>query len=456
MPFNLDDTIVAPATPAGVGAIAVIRVSGKKAIEITNRVFRGKNLSKVASHTIHFGTIHNEKGEIIDEVLVAVFRQPRSFTKEDTTEISCHGSPYIVEQILKLLLAQGARLAEPGEFTKRAFLNGRFDLAQAEAVADLIAADSQAAHQIAIRQMRGGFSKKINHLRNELIRFAALIELELDFSEEDVEFANRNELKQLLQNVLIYIDELLLSFQWGNVLKNGIATAIVGKPNVGKSTLLNALLQEERAIVSDIAGTTRDTIEDEIVLEGIRFRFIDTAGLRKTTDIIEAIGVERTKQKMQEAFLILYLIDSAEMNENLENLQKDLELLQKPYFLLFNKIDKLSAEQIEYFKKIPNALCISAKEQKGIENLKQQLVELVKRQRVLSGEIIVSNARHYNALFQAQKYLKKAQEDIDTAITTELLAADIRQAIYHLGEIVGEVSSEDLLDYIFSKFCIGK
>ncbi|MCS6795070.1 MAG: tRNA uridine-5-carboxymethylaminomethyl(34) synthesis GTPase MnmE [Raineya sp.] len=453
---TLSDTIVAPATPAGVGAIAVIRVSGKNAIEITDQIFFGKDLTQVPSHTLHFGTIQDENGEIIDEVLVSVFREPHSFTRENCTEISCHGSPYIVEQILKLLLAKGARMAEAGEFTKRAFLNGRFDLTQAEAVADLIAADSQAAHRVAMQQMRGGFSKKIQELRNELIRFASLVELELDFAEEDVEFANRNELKTFLQNVINYVSELLQSFAWGNVLKNGIPTAIVGKPNAGKSTLLNALLQEEKAIVSDIAGTTRDIIEDEMLLEGIRFRFIDTAGLRDTQDVIEAIGVERAKQKMQEASLVLYLVDSSEIHENLENLQKELQSLQKPYFILFNKIDKLSAESIAELEKIPNALCISAKEQQGIEKLKNALTELVKRQKVSNSDIVVSNVRHYKALSKTQEALQKVLSDIDTAITTDLLAADIRQAIRYLGEIIGEVSSEDLLDYIFSKFCIGK
>lgn len=453
---SVTDTIVAPATPAGIGAIAVIRVSGKKAIEITNAIFSGKDLSQASSHTIHFGTIQSENGEIIDEVLVSIFREPYSFTKENCTEISCHGSPYIVEQILKLLLAKGARMAEAGEFTKRAFLNGRFDLAQAEAVADLIASASQASHQIAMKQMRGGFSQKIKELRTELIRFAALVELELDFAEEDVEFANRTELKSFLQNVTQYVNELLQSFAWGNVLKNGIPTAIVGKPNAGKSTLLNTLLQEEKAIVSDIAGTTRDIIEDEIILEGIRFRFIDTAGLRETQDTIEAIGVERAKQKMQEASLILYLIDSSEMKENLDFLQKELQNLQKPYFILFNKTDKLSAEKIAELEQIPKSLCISAKEQKGIEKLKNTLIGLVKEQKVSHSDIVISNVRHYEALAKTQQSLQKVLVDIDTAITTDLLAADIREAIRHLGEIIGEVSNEDLLDYIFSKFCIGK
>jgi len=457
MAKNLYDTIVAPATPAGIGAIAVIRVSGKNAVHLVNSVFSGKDLSKQASHTIHFGTIRDEKGGIIDEVLVSVFHEPRSFTKENLVEISCHGSPYIVEQILQLLVRKGARMAEAGEFTKRAFLNGRFDLAQAEAVADLIASDSQAAHQIAINQMRGGFSKKIKELRQELIRFAALVELELDFAEEDVEFANRKQLKQFLQNVLAYINELLASFQFGNVLKNGIPTVIVGKPNAGKSTLLNALLNEEKAIVSDIAGTTRDSIEDEIVLEGIRFRFIDTAGLRETQDQIEAIGVERAKKKMQEASLVLYIFDATATQEaEIQKIVAELQELAKPYFLIFNKIDKLAENQLEIYQKQANSICLSAKERIGIDLLQNALLSVIKDRKVKTGDVVINNLRHFEALSLTKKSLEKVLEDIDTAITTDLLAMDIREAISYLGSIVGEVTNEDLLDYIFSKFCIGK
>ena len=457
MAKNLYDTIVAPATPAGIGAIAVIRVSGKNAVHLVNSVFSGKDLSKQASHTIHFGTIRDEKGGIIDEVLVSVFHEPRSFTKENLVEISCHGSPYIVEQILQLLVRKGARMAEAGEFTKRAFLNGRFDLAQAEAVADLIASDSQAAHQIAINQMRGGFSKKIKELRQELIRFAALVELELDFAEEDVEFANRKQLKQFSQNVLAYINELLASFQFGNVLKNGIPTVIVGKPNAGKSTLLNALLNEEKAIVSDIAGTTRDSIEDEIVLEGIRFRFIDTAGLRETQDQIEAIGVERAKKKMQEASLVLYIFDATATQEaEIQKIVAELQELAKPYFLIFNKIDKLAENQLEIYQKQANSICLSAKERIGIDLLQNALLSVIKDRKVKTGDVVINNLRHFEALSLTKKSLEKVLEDIDTAITTDLLAMDIREAISYLGSIVGEVTNEDLLDYIFSKFCIGK
>jgi len=455
--LDISDTIVAPATPQGVGAIAVVRISGKNAIQIVNSVFKGKDLEAQESHTIHFGTIRKDSGEIVDEVLVSLFKEPRSFTKENVIEISSHGSPFIVEQILQLLVSKGARMAQAGEFTKRAFLNGQFDLAQAEAVADLIASDSQASHQVAMNQMRGGFSKKIKALREELIRFAALVELELDFAEEDVEFANRTQLKSFLDGVLSYVNELLSSFQLGNVLKNGIPTVIVGKPNAGKSTLLNALLQEEKAIVSDIAGTTRDSIEDEIILEGIRFRFIDTAGLRETTDYIEAIGVERAKQKIQEASLIMYLFDTTSTSiSEIETIEKELKELQKPYFLLFNKIDKIDAQTTEQLKHFEHSICISAKEQKNLLELHNALLSVVKNRQVKTGDVVINNLRHFEALMLTQKSLERVLEDIDTQITTDLLAMDIREAVMHLGSIVGEVTNDDLLEYIFSKFCIGK
>jgi tRNA modification GTPase len=455
--LDISDTIVAPATPQGVGAIAVIRISGKNAIQIINSVFKGKDLEAQESHTIHFGTIRKDSGEIVDEVLVSLFKEPRSFTKENVIEISSHGSPFIVEQILQLLVSKGARMAHAGEFTRRAFLNGQFDLAQAEAVADLISSDSQASHQVAMNQMRGGFSKKIKDLREELIRFAALVELELDFAEEDVEFANRTQLKSFLDGVLNYVNELLSSFQLGNVLKNGIPTVIVGKPNAGKSTLLNALLQEEKAIVSDIAGTTRDSIEDEIILEGIRFRFIDTAGLRETTDQIEAIGVERAKQKIQEASLIMYLFDAASTPiSEVETIEQELKTLQKPYFLLFNKIDKVDSTVIEKLKNFEHSICISAKEQKNLTALHNALLSVVKNRQVKTGDVVINNLRHFEALSLTQKSLEKVLEDIETQLTTDLLAMDIREAVMHLGSIIGEVTNDDLLDYIFSKFCIGK
>lgn len=455
--LDISDTIVAPATPQGVGAIAVIRISGKNAIQIVNSVFKGKDLEAQETHTIHFGTIRKDSGEIVDEVLVSLFKEPRSFTKENVIEISSHGSPFIVEQILQLLVNKGARMAHAGEFTRRAFLNGQFDLAQAEAVADLISSDSQASHQVAMNQMRGGFSKKIKDLREELIRFAALVELELDFAEEDVEFANRVQLRSFLDGVLSYVNELLSSFQLGNVLKNGIPTVIVGKPNAGKSTLLNALLQEEKAIVSDIAGTTRDSIEDEIILEGIRFRFIDTAGLRETTDQIEAIGVERAKQKIQEASLVMYLFDAASTPIlEVETIEQELKTLQKPYFLLFNKIDKVDSMVIEKLKNFEHSICISAKEQQNLTALHNALLSVVKNKQVKTGDVVINNLRHFEALSLTQKSLEKVLEDIETQLTTDLLAMDIREAVMHLGSIIGEVTNDDLLDYIFSKFCIGK
>ncbi|MDH5474500.1 MAG: tRNA uridine-5-carboxymethylaminomethyl(34) synthesis GTPase MnmE, partial [Cyclobacteriaceae bacterium] len=342
---NIQDTIIALATPQGVGAIAVIRLSGDDAISITNKVFKGKDLEKQPSHTIHFGTLRGkseDKGEaIIDEVLVSIFKTPTSFTKENVVEISTHGSPYIVKQVIKLLLKNGARLAKPGEFTQRAFLNGQFDLAQAEAVADLINSDTAASHEAAMNQMRGGFSKEIGRLREELIHFASMIELELDFGEEDVEFADRDDLKALINKLLVVIEALIKSFDLGNVIKNGVPTVIAGKPNAGKSTLLNALLNEERAIVSEIAGTTRDSIEDEITIEGINFRFIDTAGLRETTDTIEAIGVERTQAKMKTASLIIYMFDL--VNDSVTEILKEVNRLEnsgKPFVCVGNKIDK--------------------------------------------------------------------------------------------------------------------
>ena len=345
-----EDTIIALATPQGIGAIAVVRLSGKDAITITNKVFKGKNLKKQLTHTIHFGTLR-DKDKVVDEVLVAVFKEPKSFTKENVVEISTHGSSYIVKQVVKLLLKNGARLAKPGEFTKRAFLNGKFDLAQAEAIANLIRSDTEASHQAAITQMRGGFSQQITALRKELIHFASMVELELDFGEEDVEFADRNDLKKLVYKLLTTIEALIKSFDLGNVIKNGVPTVIVGKPNVGKSTLLNALLNEERSIVSDIPGTTRDTIEDQVNIEGVNFRFIDTAGLRDTTNTIEAIGVERTQTKMKEASLILYVFDLANepMSDILQEVYK-LEKNGKPLVCVGNKIDKASPAIVQQLK----------------------------------------------------------------------------------------------------------
>ncbi|MGD1960127.1 MAG: tRNA uridine-5-carboxymethylaminomethyl(34) synthesis GTPase MnmE [Fulvivirga sp.] len=450
------DTIVALSTAPGVGAIAVIRLSGEDAILITNKVFSGKNLEKQASHTVHFGTIrYNER--VVDEVLVTLFKAPTSFTKENVIEISCHGSPYIVKEIIKVLLANGARLAKAGEFTQRAFLNGQFDLAQAEAVADLINSDSTASHEAAMNQMRGGFSEQIKTLREELIHFASMIELELDFGEEDVEFADRDDLKSLINNLLTAINALIKSFDLGNVIKNGVPTVIAGKPNAGKSTLLNALLNEERAIVSDIAGTTRDIIEDEINIEGINFRFIDTAGLREATDTIEAIGVERTQEKMRAAALIIYMFDLSQ--EPLTDILREVNRLEnngKPFICVGNKIDKADQEIVDKLSSNKHFVLISASQKSKIENLKSKILEIVNLDDFKSGDTIVTNIRHYDNLLKTRNALQDVLNGLDTNVTGDFLAMDIRQSLHYLGEITGEITTDDLLANIFSKFCIGK
>lgn len=453
---NTQDTIVALATsPGSQGAIAVIRVSGVEAINLVNSVFKGKNLTKQSSHTIHFGTIR-EGEEIIDEVLVSIFVGPNSYTKENSVEISTHNSKYIVERVINLLIRKGGRAARPGEFTLRAFLNGGLDLSQAEAVADLIASNSAASHQVAMQQMRGGFSDQLKKLREDLVHFASLIELELDFGEEDVEFANRDQLKSLIQKIYAVIQKLISSFEQGNVLKNGVPVVIAGKPNVGKSTLLNALLNEERAIVSDIAGTTRDTIEDEINIKGITFRFIDTAGIRETVDIIEAKGVERTREKMKQARLIIYLFDPTQ--DEIEAVQEqisDVQGLNIPFVTIINKSDLLSDEQQLKYKEL-NPIYISAKEQIGIEELKDELLSQVNLSNINTDDIMVTNIRHVEALQNTQTALEKVLYGIDNPVTSDFLAMDIRQALHHLGEITGTVTTDDLLENIFSKFCIGK
>ena len=452
-----DDTIVALATPHGVGAIGVIRLSGTNSIEIANKVFKGKDLSKQASHSIHFGNIVDQ-GIVIDDVLVSIFIAPKSFTKENVVEISTHGSPYILQKVVKLLLKQGARLAKAGEFTQRAFLNGQFDLAQAEAVADLISSDSAAAHMAAINQMRGGFSKKIKALREELIHFASMIELELDFAEEDVEFANRKQLVQLIENLQKEIGKLIDSFSVGNVIKNGVPTVIAGKPNAGKSTLLNTLLDEEKAIVSDIPGTTRDFIEDEIHIEGISFRFIDTAGIREARDKIEAIGIERTKAKMKAASVIIYLVDLCEESgQEIAKEKEKLEALGIPFLLIGNKSDKLENSQLEQFNQaFPELICISASNELHIDQLKKELIHLVHLDNFKTGDTIVTNIRHIDSLTNTQVALDNVLKGIDNQVTGDFIAMDLRQALYHLGEITGEITTEDLLANIFSKFCIGK
>jgi tRNA modification GTPase len=451
---GLEDTIVALSTPVGVGAIGVIRVSGTDAISITQKIFKGKKLAETPSHTALFGYIM-DGDVVVDEVVATLFLAPKSFTKENVIEISCHGSNFIINRIIKLLIKSGCRYAQPGEFTQRAFLNGRFDLAQAEAVADLIASDSESAHMAAMNQMRGGFSDEIKILREKLLNFASLIELELDFAEEDVEFANRDDLKQLVYNILKVLEPLIHSFDQGNAIKNGVPTVIAGKPNAGKSTLLNALLNEEKAIVSEIAGTTRDVIEDEINIEGVKFRFIDTAGLRETTDKLEAIGIERTRQKMKEASLIIYLYDVN--TTHIEELKAEVVELEKagiPLLLVGNKVDK--AGNYADFKNLKNSLFLSAARKTGIEDLKKKLLEAVKLDTFKTGDTVVTNIRHFESLNNTKESLEAVLEGLDKGVTGDFLAMDIRQALYYLGLITGEVTNDELLGNIFSKFCIGK
>lgn len=461
---NNTDTIVALATPQGIGAIGLIRLSGEKAIRICESVFATKSLQKIDlhgknSHTIHFGVIH-EGDVIIDEVLVSLFKAPHSYTSENTVEISCHGSQFIQQHLIQLFIQKGARLANHGEFTLRAFLNGKLDLSQAEAVADLIASKSSASHQVAMQQMRGGFSNQIKTLRQNLIDFASLIELELDFSEEDVEFADRTDLKTLVNTIQRIVQRLIDSFEVGNVIKNGIPVAIVGKPNAGKSTLLNALLEEERAIVSEIPGTTRDVIEDEMNIDGVQFRFIDTAGLRETNDIIESIGVEKAYEQIKLSSIAIYLFDaheitSSELNLIVEDIKPHLHNSQ--LVLVANKIDK---EDVEYtrkeFAEFPDMLFISAKEKIGIDEFKKYMVTLFDNRTINVTETIVTNARHVEALRHTNVALIKVLDGLNQNVTGDFLAMDIRQALHYLGTITGEISSDDLLTNIFSRFCIGK
>lgn len=463
------DTIVALATPAGAGAIAVIRLSGEHAITIASGIFEsvsGKNLLKQRTHTVHLGNIKDGE-RIIDEVLTTVFRNPNSYTGEDVVEFSCHGSHYIQQEIIQLCLRNGCRMAAPGEFTLRAFLHGKMDLSQAEAVADLISSDSEASHQLAIQQMRGGFSSEIKELRQQLLNFASLIELELDFSEEDVEFANREDFQKLISKITLVLKRLIDSFATGNVLKNGIPVAIVGEPNVGKSTLLNALLNEERAIVSDIAGTTRDSIEDEISIGGIGFRFIDTAGIRETEDVIESLGIKKTFEKIEQSQVVIllhsaedFLIAGASVKNELSKIKT--RFPKKPILLIANKIDQLSQEEMVKLKDILNTvegshfLLLSAKTGEGVEELKTSLLEFINTGALRNNETIVTNSRHYDALLKALEEIIKVQEGIDSGLSGDLMAIDIRQALYHFGEITGEISNDELLGNIFANFCIGK
>ncbi len=453
----MQETIVAITTPPGMGAIAVLRLSGKTAIEVADKVFRGKNpLTGQKGYTAHFGKIM-DGSRVIDEVVATVFTNPHSYTGEDVVEISCHGSTFIQKELLHLLLRSGARMAKPGEFTLRAFANGKMDLSQAEAVADLISSDDEASHQVAMQQMRGGFSAEISVLRAELIDFASLIELELDFSEEDVEFADRSRLLSLLGNMDALLEKLVNSFDLGNVIKEGIPVAIVGAPNVGKSTLLNALLNEERAIVSDIAGTTRDTVEDEIHLGGLTFRFIDTAGIRDTTDTIESIGIQRSFEKVDASKVVLYLFDASEYGpETEENIAKlQTRAGAKPLVIVANKADKLS-KPIEWTVDHDHVISLSAKAKEGIESLQNKLLSLIETGALKSDDTIVTNSRHYEALTKALESIHRVQDGVHSGISGDFLAQDIRQALFHLGEITGEVTTDDLLGNIFQNFCIGK
>src|SRR5690554_1282179 len=457
------DTIVALATPSGTGAVAIIRISGPEAIAIANGVFRSvknKDLTKQKTHTIHLGHIL-DGNKTLDQVLVSIFKNPNSYTGEDVVEISCHGSTFIQQQIIQLLLRKGCRMAQAGEFTLRSFLNGKMDLSQAEAVADLINSDNEASHQIAMQQMRGGFSNEIAKLREELLNFASLIELELDFAEEDVEFADRTQFKDLLNRIEFVLKRLIDSFAVGNVIKNGIPVAIVGEPNVGKSTLLNALLNEERAIVSDIAGTTRDTIEDELVIDGIGFRFIDTAGIRETKDVVESIGIQKTFEKIDQAQLVLFLVENSRAKD-IEGLKREIEEIknkypQKTLLVIMNKMDLLSENEIsDLTSEILNLILISAKNKEGIDALKNQLMRLVNTGALRNNETIVTNTRHYDSLLKALEEIQKVQYGLDMGISADLMAIDIRQALFYFGEITGQVTNDELLGNIFANFCIGK
>jgi tRNA modification GTPase len=458
-----DDTIVALATPQGIGAIGVIRVSGKKTFEIVDELFPSKKLSEQPSHTLHVGLLKDGE-KVLDQVVVSLYRAPRSYTGEDVIEISSHGSPFVLQQIIEACHYKGARLAKPGEFTQRAFLNGKLDLAQAEAVADLIASNTEASRKAALNTIRGGFSEILKQLRERLLQFSALIELELDFSQEDVEFADRSKLYELIKEAESTTQKLLQSFQLGNVIKNGVQIAIVGKPNTGKSTLLNTLLNENRAIVSDIAGTTRDTIEELLNIDGIIFRLIDTAGIREhTSDIIEKIGVEKSREKIQQADLVLYVFDiNTETVQELEQRAREFETQGVKYLLIGNKLDLSDSQSIEKFSTIRvkssplSLITVSAKLNQHIEVLKEKLVDAVLQGNIQAEDTVITNARHYHALKELSYSLRDIKAGLDNNIPSDLVALDIRRGLHFLGEITGEITSEDQLDYIFSKFCIGK
>lgn len=458
------DTIIALATPSGVGAIAVLRLSGPEALSISNTLFKSihdKQLIDQPTHTLHLGHIVDQD-RVLDEVLISLFKNPKSYTGEDVVEISCHGSSFIQQEILQLFVRMGCRVANPGEFTLRAFLNGKMDLSQAEAVADLITSDSAAAHQIALQQMRGGFSSEIQSLREELLNFAALIELELDFSEEDVEFADRQQFQALLNRIVKVLKYLIDSFSTGNVIKNGVPIAIVGAPNVGKSTLLNALLNEDKAIVSNIAGTTRDAIEDELTIEGVKFRFIDTAGIRQTDDTVETIGIEKTFEKMAQSQVILQLFDANTISEKTASFvqeqiqQTTTEHPDKQHIIVFNKMDLGDIECLTKEFENQSFLGLSAKTGQGVETLKTQLLQLVQTGQLRNNDTIITNARHYDALRLALDNIQKVKAGLQNGLSGDLLAIDIREALFHFGQITGDISTDDLLGHIFSNFCIGK
>lgn len=453
-----DDTIVALATPPGIGALGIIRLSGKESITIMNTLFPSKDLGKQPSHTLHVGLLkHNH--HLIDEVVVSIFKAPRSYTGENIIEISCHGSPFIHQQIINACIENGARLAKPGEFTQRAFLAGKLDLTQAEAVADLIISNTTAAHKTALHNVRGGFSNELKELREQLLRFSALIELELDFAQEDVEFADRAALNALLHAAKEQTKKLLQSFKLGNVIKNGVSIAIIGKPNAGKSTLLNSLLNEERAIVSHIPGTTRDTIEEVLNIDGILFRLIDTAGIRQhTADIIEAAGIEKSIQKMRQADVVLYLFDVDETDaDELKRAATELRQQGIYYLLVGNKINaRDEATTKEKFVPVEGIVFISAKDRHHLDVLKERMLDSVLQGNQQSENTIVTNARHYHALAEVHQSLIETEEGVANNLPSDLIALDIRRCLYYLGEITGEITNEDQLDYIFSKFCIGK
>jgi len=446
-----DDTIVALATAPGIAAIGVIRLSGTTVFSIVSKLFPSKNISDQPSHTIHVGMLRDED-EIIDEVVLSLFKGPKSYTGEDTIEISGHGSPFVQEQIINTCIKYGARIAKPGEFTQRAFLNGKLDLTQAESVADLIAANTKASQKTALHNIRGGFSNELQQMREQLIQFASLIELELDFATEDVEFADRGKFYSLIRQINITTDNLIASFQLGNVIKNGVSVAIIGKPNAGKSTLLNCLLNEERAIVSDIAGTTRDTIEEQININGIIFRIIDTAGIRnESKDVIENIGIERSLEKMKSADLVLYIFDvNTETSASLDEQAQYFKDAGIAYLMVANKTDISSSSKESDFIKIAAKQCV------GIEDLKEKIYQVTVNNPVNTDNTIVTNVRHLQSLQQIKKSIAEILQGLDNQLPGDLLAIVIRTCLFHLGEITGEITNEDKLDYIFSKFCIGK